>query len=83
MSQHDIVGTIGVLLIVSAYLLLQLERISSRDLSYSLTNAIGAALVLCSLYVDFNVSAALVEGFWLVISLYGVWSSLRARRTRR
>ncbi len=83
MAHHDVVGAVGVLLIVSAYLLLQLERIGSRDLRYSLANATGAALVLYSLAFDFNVSAALVEGFWLLISLYGVWASLRSRRSDR
>jgi hypothetical protein len=33
-----------------------------------------------SLAFDFNLSAAVVEGFWLVLSLYGLFRSLRLRR---
>lgn len=82
MDPHDIIGTIGVLLIVSAYLLLQLRRIRPQELRYSLANAAGATLVLYSLWFDFNASAAFVEGFWLLISLYGVVTALKDRRKR-
>lgn len=82
MDPHDIIGTIGVLLIVSAYLLLQLRRIRPQELRYSLANAAGATLVLYSLWFDFNTSAAFVEGFWLLISLYGVVTALKDRRKR-
>lgn len=68
---HDLLGNIGFLLIVGSYFLLQVGRVSGNSPAYALTNAGGAALVLVSLYFDFNLSAALVEFFWLVISLMG------------
>jgi hypothetical protein len=33
---------------------------------------VGAGLVLISLFGEFNLSAFLVEFFWLIISLYGL-----------
>jgi hypothetical protein len=69
---YDIVGTIGVAVIILTYILLQLERIRSTELIYSLLNAIGASLILISLYFDFNFPSVVVEGFWLVISLFGI-----------
>jgi hypothetical protein len=57
---------------VLGYLLLQAEKISSRDLSYSLMNGLGALLVVISLLYQFNLSAFLVEVFWLLISIYGL-----------
>lgn len=68
----DFAGNIGVALMVIAYLLLQAEKLRSSDLSYSLMNALGALLVLISLLYRFNLSAFLVESFWLLISLYGL-----------
>src|SRR5688572_9702931 len=65
-------GNIGVALMVVGYLLLQAEKLRSSDLSYSLMNAVGALLVLISLLYRFNLSAFLVEGFWLLISIYGL-----------
>ena len=67
----DLVGTIGVLLIVVAYALLQLDRIRSSAISFSLLNAIGAGLIMVSLLFNFNLSAFLMESFWFVISLFG------------
>ena len=78
MKWYDLVGSAGVVVIVVAFLLLQLERVASDDILYLLANAVGAALVLLSLVFDFNLSAVLMEAFWLAISLFGL-----ARRTSR
>ena len=80
-SWFDLVGNIGVLLMVVAYLLLQLEKLSSSALSYLLLNAIGAVLVIVSLMFRFNLSAFFMEAFWLLISLYGLTKSLFSRRS--
>jgi hypothetical protein len=69
---YDILGTVGVAVIVLTYVLLQLERIRSDQLSYSLLNAAGALLILLSLYYSFNLPSFIVEFFWLLISLFGV-----------
>ena len=76
----DLVGNFGVLLMVVAYLLLQLEKLSSSALSYLLMNAVGAVLVMISLMFRFNLSAFLMEGFWLLISLYGLAKPLLSGR---
>ncbi len=73
----NIVGTIGVATIVVTYVLLQTERIRSDQLSYSVLNAVGATLILVSLYFEWNFPSVVVESFWLVISLYGVARYLR------
>ena len=69
---YDIVGTIGVLFIVGTYFLLQIGKIQSKSLMYSLNNSVGAALILFSLYFEFNLSAFLIEFFWLLISIIGL-----------
>ena len=76
----DLVGNIGVLLMVIAYLLLQLEKLSSSALSYLLLNAVGAMMVMISLMFRFNLSAFLMEAFWLLISLYGLAKPLLFKR---
>jgi len=78
MTWHDLAGSAGVILIVGAYLLLQLEHVDSNELSYLLANALGAALILVSLFVEFNLSAFLMELFWLAISLFGLVRRVRA-----
>jgi hypothetical protein len=68
---HDLAGNLGVILIVGSYFWMQLGRISGQSMTYSLANAAGAALILVSLYFDFNLSAVVIEVFWLAISLMG------------
>jgi hypothetical protein len=76
----DLVGFIGVLLIVVAYLLLQLDKLPSSSPRYSLLNAAGALLIIVSLIFTFNLSAFIVEVFWFLISLLGLWRSLISRK---
>ena len=76
----DLAGFIGVLLIVVAYLLLQLDKLPSSSPRYSLLNAAGAALIMVSLVFKFNLSAFIVEAFWFLISWMGLLRSLRGRK---
>ncbi|HEY8186173.1 MAG TPA: hypothetical protein VIF64_08895 [Pyrinomonadaceae bacterium] len=78
-SWFDVIGNVGVLLMVIAYLLLQLEKMSSSGISYLLLNTVGAVFVIISLLFRFNLSAFLMEAFWLLISLYGLTRSLFSR----
>ena len=72
MNWYDILGTLGVAVIIITYVLLQIERVRSDQLSYSVLNAVGASLILISLYFDFNLPSVVVEFFWLLISLFGI-----------
>ncbi|PYS72640.1 MAG: hypothetical protein DMF69_07120 [Acidobacteria bacterium] len=74
----DFVGNIGVVMMMVAYLLLQLNKIT-HGLAYSVVNALGATLVVISLLVNFNLSAFLMEVFWVLISFVGIFRSLRTR----
>jgi hypothetical protein len=76
-SFTDFLGNVGVVLIIIDYLLLQLNRVSSNSLSYSLLNAIGASLIIISLLFNFNLSAFIMEAIWVVISLFGLYRYFR------
>lgn len=78
----DLVGNIGVVTLMVTYLMLQLERIRSTDLSYSVLNAVGASLIVASLIVNFNLSAMLMEVFWVLISFIGIGRHLRLKTIR-
>jgi hypothetical protein len=76
----DLIGNLGVALVILAYLGLQLERLDARGLAYSVANATGAAMILVSLSRDFNLSAVAIEAFWVGISLLGIWRWHRRRQ---
>jgi len=69
---YNVLGTAGVATIVITYVLLQTERLRSDGLLYSMLNAVGAVLILISLYFEFNFPSFVVEFFWLLISLFGI-----------
>ena len=68
----DVIGSIGVGLIILTYILLQTEKIRSESLAYSVLNGLGAALIVYSLIYNFNFSAFVVESLWVLISIYGI-----------
>jgi len=80
LSWFDIAGFAGVVLIVAAYLMLQLNRLPSTAPVYSLLNAVGAFLVMVSLFFEFNLAAFLMEAFWFLISLIGLLRPLVTKR---
>lgn len=79
---HDIIGLTGVGLILLAYFLLQIEKLKSESLVYSLLNLAGAGFILISLVSEWNLPSFVVEIFWLIISIYGVIKFVN-RRVRR
>ena len=80
LSVHDFVGFIGAIILMVAFLLLQLGRLSSNAIAYSVMNAVGASLIVFSLLFDFNLSAFIIEEFRIAKSLMG---RLRVQKTRR
>ena len=78
----DFVGNIGVVVLMVAYLLLPLNKLSSAGLAYSVLNAAGASLIIVSLLYDFNLSALLMEVFWVLISFVGIYRYFRLKALR-
>ena len=78
----DFVGNIGVVLLVITYLMLQLSKLSSDGLAYSVLNAVGAGLIVISLLFNFNLSALVIEVFWVLISLVGIYRYFRLKALR-
>jgi hypothetical protein len=72
------VGVVGAVLIIAAYFANQQGWTSSRNWPYLLANLTGSAFILASLYAQWNLPAALIEGFWALISLYGLARQFRS-----
>ena len=69
---HDVVGLAGVIMLLGTYFALQIDRINSQSLAYSLLNGISAVLILISLLYTFNWASFIIEIFWISISLIGI-----------
>ena len=81
-SLLDLVGNVGVVVLMIAYLMLQLNKLRSDGLAYSLADAVGASLIVISLLVNFNLSAFIMEVFWVLISFVGIYRYFRSKTLR-
>ena len=72
-SVPDIIGFSGVALLIITYALLQLERIDPKGFWYSFNNMMVAILVTVSLVYTPNLASIVIEFFWFIISVYGLW----------
>jgi hypothetical protein len=75
----DIIGLIGVALLIVTYAMLQLDRIDPKGFWYSFNNMIVAILVTVSLLYSFNLASMVIEVFWFGLSVYGIWNYYRKK----
>jgi hypothetical protein len=68
----DLAGLLGVAMILGAYAAAQLRGLDPLKAPALILNFVGASLVLVSLIRAFNLSAAIVEGAWALIALFGL-----------
>lgn len=83
----DFVGLAGVAFVLGAFFLLQAGKLKGDSLGYQLANLFGAIFILVSIFAtgqDFRdvISATIMQLAWIVISLYGLWRSLKSRAAR-
>lgn len=71
-TMFELAGLIGVILYVGAYAALQLGFLRGNGYSYALANLLASALVLVSLLTSFNLSSAIIQMMWVVISTAGL-----------
>lgn len=72
MPLPDILGVVGVGLILIAYAGATTGRLDPKKAPALMLNLVGALLILGSLYFDFNLSAVLMEGAWALVALIGL-----------
>ena len=78
----DIVGLAGSTLFIAAFVYANYAAKLDK-LWFNLANLLGAALLLASLWVNFNLAAFVLEAVWAAIALIGLIGALRARRVPR
>lgn len=82
MDIYQIIGFIGMLFVVGAYFLLQIDKLDKHSLNYQLLNLVGAILLLISLLVHFNLGSFIIEVFWIGITLYSLNKIIKKNKTK-
>tara|TARA_B100000941_G_scaffold263312_1_gene216617 strand:+ start:357 stop:596 length:240 start_codon:yes stop_codon:yes gene_type:complete len=73
LSIPDFIGFVGVALLIGTYALLQFDRIDPKGFWYSFNNMMVAILVTVSLVYTPNLASIVIEFFWFIISIFGLW----------
>jgi len=76
----QIIGFIGMVFIIYAYFLLQIGKYDSKSLEFQYINLVGAILLLISLCVHFNLGSFIIEVFWIIITLYGIYKHYKEKK---
>lgn len=79
MPHHDIIGLIGVALVLWAYVALQLRHMDQSRPAFSVLNGLGSVGILYSLAFDFNLASAIANTVWVLVSAYALARAWRAR----
>lgn len=83
MKPTDLLGLVGVVMMLGAYAGAQLDRLDPVKTPSLVVNLVGSSLVMLSLTRDFNLSAFLMEAAWALVALFGlIRVALRRRRGR-
>ena len=79
MNFSEITGSIGVGILLLAYLLNILKIIQTEGLAYPLLNFIGAGIACFASWLIPYIPFVILEGVWTLISLMGVIRKLRVK----
>jgi hypothetical protein len=80
MNNSDLIGSIGVFLILLAYFCNTFRLLSSRSPFFFALNAIGATLACLSSYLNTKWILVLLAGTWLLVSLIALIKVSRSNR---
>jgi hypothetical protein len=80
LTPPDLVGVLGVGLILVAYAGASVGRMDAARWPSLALNFVGACLILISLAYDFNVASFLMEAAWAVVALVGLVRAAIKRR---
>ena len=78
----NLLGNVAVISFLFAYFMLNKGTWKAETLAYILCNLIGAILLLISLWIDWNLSAFILEAAWGLISMWGLIKYIRARKAK-
>jgi hypothetical protein len=73
----QVISVLGALAILAAYVANQFGWIKPSQLSYTVANFAGAAILTAVAIVDRQIGFVLLQGGWTLVSLWGIVTILR------
>ncbi len=75
----QVISVLGALAILGAYAANLFGWVSPSNLSYSVANFLGSAVLTVIAVIDQQIGFILLEGTWALVSLWSIVSVLRPR----
>lgn len=80
MPLAQLVSLIGSVMLLAAYGMLNLGKVTPKSYLYQWMNVIGAAALTYSVIKPFSVGVFITEGVWTLIGLFGVYKIWHAKK---
>jgi hypothetical protein len=81
MTYNDIIGSVGVAVILLAYFLNTERLIPVNGKLFYVMNTIGAALACYASYLIGYMPFVILEGAWTLVSIYGLMRTMKIKMT--
>ena len=81
MTYNDLIGTMGVGLILLAYFLNTIRMIPVNGKLFYVMNIIGAALACYASFLINYMPFIILEGTWTLVSIYGLMRTMKIKLT--
>ena len=81
MTYNDLMGTIGVGLILFAYFLNTSRLLNSDSKMFYVLNIIGSLLACYASYLISYLPFIILEGTWALVSIYGLMKTMKIKMT--
>ncbi|MDQ2864304.1 MAG: hypothetical protein M3R50_11785 [Bacteroidota bacterium] len=79
MNISDWIGSIGVAILLLAFVLILINKISKEGTTYLLMNVIGSGLACIASYLIHYMPFIILELAWMVASLFGLWKNYKGK----
>ena len=83
MSLSDWIGSIGVTILLLAFVLVLAKKISTSGLTYLLMNAVGSGLAAFASYLIHYTPFIILELSWMLASGFGIWKWTKDRPVKK
>lgn len=81
MIYNDLIGTIGVALILLAYFLQTAKLLPRDNKLFYVLNIIGGAMATYAAFLIDYPTFVILEGAWTLVSIYGLMRTMRIKMT--
>lgn len=83
MTFSDWIGSIGVAILLIAFVLILSNKISKSGMTYLFMNFIGSLLAAIASYLIHYIPFIILEAAWMLASLFGIWQNYNLKKRRK